>query len=217
MKKHLIILLFCAAKFSAFSQSDYPVNVVSSTSDYSKPLILFITGDGGWNAFSSTLGKELAKNGYPVVALNAKKFFWKKKSAAETGAAIESLTSTYMHAWKRSEVILVGYSFGADVLPAGYNSLPAAVKNYVQRLVLLSPSGVTDFELHLSYVISGGKAKSILPALNVINGKTITIITGQDENDFPFGEMRVQYKTVKLAGGHHYDGDEEKVAAYILK
>src|SRR4249920_3822451 len=101
-----------------------PVNIVPAAGDSTKPLVLYITGDGGWNKFSKNLSQAFADNGYPVVALNAKEYFWKKKTPAQTAADVTRLIKTYQVKWKRKKILLLGYSFGADVMPFIYNLLP---------------------------------------------------------------------------------------------
>ena len=43
-------------------------------------LAVYITGDGGWNNFNQQIVQLLVKQGYGVVALNSRKYFWNEKS-----------------------------------------------------------------------------------------------------------------------------------------
>ncbi|MEO6932225.1 MAG: AcvB/VirJ family lysyl-phosphatidylglycerol hydrolase, partial [Chitinophagaceae bacterium] len=106
---------------------DLPVNIVNSTADKSKPLIIYISGDGGWNSFSQGFTKQLASSGYPVVSLNANKYFWKKKTPAQAAADVTLLMNEYCRLWDRATVSIIGYSFGADVTPFVYNRLAPGV------------------------------------------------------------------------------------------
>ena len=220
MNRIFFIVTFASILLSAGAyaqeQIAIPVNVISSAADPSKPMIVYITGDGGWNGFSSTLCKNLAAHNYPVVSLNAKGFFWKKKNAKISAQAISSLIKKYSAAWGRDKVLLLGYSFGADVLPFAYNNLPAADKAKVSALVLLSPSGTTDFEVHLTYLFSGTEPNAAIE-LNTIIDKPVTIITGDDENVFPYDRLKNKnVKKLSLPGGHHYDGNEKLVAETVI-
>lgn len=213
----LICTIFLFKNAQAQNDLKIPINALSAATDASKPMILYVTGDGGWNSFSSALGANLAAKGYPVASLNAKSFFWKKKTPQQAGLAVATMIKNYAQSWNKTKVLLVGYSLGADVLPFVYQNLPQNLKDMVQGLVLLSPSGTTDFEVHLTYAFSGSAPNSAT-TLNNITGKKITILTGGDENDFPFTKMtNKNYTHITLPGGHHYDGDEELVADYMLK
>ncbi len=74
MKKLILCcLLFIGSRL--FGQDhELPVTLLSSN-DTSKPIIFYISGDGGWNNFSSSLAKTLNEKGYMVAGLNAKKYF----------------------------------------------------------------------------------------------------------------------------------------------
>ena len=202
------------------SVEQLPVNIIAATGDTSKPMVLYITGDGGWNKFSKNLSQAFANKGYPVVALNARDYFWKKKTAAQTTSDITNLIRTYQIKWKCKKIIFVAYSFGADVLPFVFNLLPADVSKQVININLLSPSAFTDFEIHLSVMLGAGysEGESVVAAINKVASKPITIIFGSGEKDFPVNQLKNKnYTTVILEGGHHYDGDEIKLCNEIIK
>jgi type IV secretory pathway VirJ component len=47
----------------------------------------------------------------------------------------------------KEKLILIGYSFGAEVLPFVVNRLPEELRAKVQLLVFLGPSATAQFEL----------------------------------------------------------------------
>src|SRR3974390_3039131 len=117
ISKNLIMaLLFLSQLNYSKAATDLPIDTLGSN-DMSKPLILYISGDGGFNNFSEAFMKEWNNNGYPVVALNAKSYFWNTKTPDVVTADVSGLITRYLSLWRRNEVILVGYSFGADVMP----------------------------------------------------------------------------------------------------
>jgi type IV secretory pathway VirJ component len=196
-----------------------PVNITTAAADTSKPLVLYITGDGGWNKFSKNLSTALAVNGYPVIALDAREYFWKKKTAAQTSFDVSILIRKYQKIWNRKRILLIGYSFGADVMPFVYNLLPADLTTAVININLLSPSLNTDFEVHIAVLLGAGFSggESVVSAINKINNKPLTLIFGTDENNFPVSQLKNKsFATMRLDGGHHYDGDEVKLCETIL-
>jgi type IV secretory pathway VirJ component len=207
-----------------FSQSTpgldkLPINIVTAINDTSKPLVMYITGDGGWNKFSKNLSIALAAKGYPVIALDARDYFWKKKTAAQTSFDVAQLIRNYQKIWNRKKIILVGYSFGADVMPFVYNLLPADLSAAVANINLLSPSPNTDFEIHLSVLLGAGFSggEMVVSAVNKITTKPLTLVFGAEENNFPINQLKNHnFVNVRLEGGHHYDGDEVKLCETIL-
>src|SRR5215218_1638837 len=99
-----LLLALSAKSQTAAPLASLPVNLVTSTTDSLKPLVLYISGDGGWNSFSQGFTKDLADKGYPVVSLNANKYFWKKKTPAQTALDAALLINEYCRLWGRSKV-----------------------------------------------------------------------------------------------------------------
>ncbi len=211
--------------FRSFAQNinslhDLPLNVVNaSTSDTSKSLIMYLTGDGGWNTFSKNLAQQFADKGYPVVSLNSKKYFWDKKTPEQTAIDVTKIITTYQKVWNQKKVLLIGYSFGADVTPFLYNHLSKELIDQIENISLLSPSRNTDFEIHILDMFGGNSGdQSVADAINKINAKPVTLIFGEDENNFPVNKLTIKnYVSVKLTGGHHFDGDEATVCNTLLK
>ena len=77
--------------------------------------MFYISGDGGFNKFSTSLMQNLNRQGYAVIGLNAKEYFWKKRTPKEAAGSIESVINE--SALKQKNIVLIGYSFGADVAP----------------------------------------------------------------------------------------------------
>lgn len=208
--KTALFIVFLFISLFLHAQSTLPLSVNNSANS-SKPLIFYISGDGGFNKFSTSFIQTLNKEGFAVIGLDAKKYFWDKKDPADAGKAIESAINQYNQQWKRTNIILIGYSFGADVAPFILTRFSTALYARVSHLVLLSPSLRTDFEIHVLQMLGWGKdaGESVPAEINKIT-RPVLIITGDDEKEFPFTSLTLKNKeVVKLPGGHHYDGDVE--------
>ena len=198
----VFLALFLLINTKIMAQS-LPVDTFNSN-DVSKPLILYLTGDGGMNNFSKSFVKEWNSKGYPVVALNIKSYLWKGKTPDKSAADITGLLRQYIANWKRTNVVLVGYSLGADVLPFVQTRLAADVNNHVSDVVLISPSATTDFKVHLLY---GSDGVSVPAEINRLSKPTL-VLFGKNEKDVP--EKHISNKNVtllKVPGDHHYNNE----------
>ncbi|MBI1782277.1 MAG: hypothetical protein HYR66_13080, partial [Sphingobacteriales bacterium] len=111
--KLLYIFLFTSVCLQAQTDINIlPVKIVTSNKDTTKPVLLYISGDGGWNKFSTTLIQQFSDAGFPVIALNAKSYFWERKTPRQAGTDIQALLNKYVKEWKRNKIVLLGYSFG---------------------------------------------------------------------------------------------------------
>jgi type IV secretory pathway VirJ component len=212
-----ILVLF--AFFPARASDDFPIKEwVSSTHD--KPFIFYISGDGGFNSFSTGLCSTLNAQGYDVVALNARSYFWDKKTPEETTTAITNFLTSKFTGRKNQQLILVGYSFGADVLPFIINKLSGVMASKLGTTFLLSPSTSTDFEIHWSDLMGFNKKRSMdVPAeINKLATHKIVIVSGSDEDEFPFDAIKLKkYFHTILPGGHHFDGNTKEVVNTITR
>jgi type IV secretory pathway VirJ component len=199
------------------STASLPVSLFPNA-DTARPLIFYITGDGGWNRFSSTFVQTIRNRGYAVVALDARTYFWHKKSATQTASDVASLLNRYLSEWKRKHFILIGYSFGADVAPFAVTRFGNDLLAKMNDLVLMSPSAKTDFEVHVSGLLGFGNSsgESVPAEINKIS-KNMLLLFGDNENDFPLNKLTTKnFKTIRLPGGHHYDGDPAAVSEAIF-
>jgi type IV secretory pathway VirJ component len=217
--KFLIFIFFVLTGNVLFAQkTSLPLSFYTNA-DTTKPLIFYISGDGGFNKFSTSLMQTLNKEGYAVIGLNAKDYFWSKKKPQEAATAFEAAINESNKQWKKKNVVLIGYSFGADVAPFMLTHFSSALSNKVTHLILLSPSSKTDFEIHVMQMFGLGKSEgeSVPAEINKIS-KPITIIIGDDENEFPFDQLTIKNKQViKMPGGHHYDGDVNALCKQIVQ
>ena len=209
MKYFITFLLFISSKLMA--QDALPVTEYKG-SNAALPLVCYLTGDGGINAFSKLLIQSWNSRGYSVIVLNSKSYFWKKQTPEQATTDVNNLLVKYLAAWKCSTAILLGYSFGADVLPFIQNRLPAATSNKVAKLVIVSPSNSTDFEVHLFY----GKGDYSVPAeINKLT-KPGLVIFGKDEKDTPTGINNPKVAVLTLPGDHHYNNNANAIVQQAI-
>jgi type IV secretory pathway VirJ component len=217
MKYILLSALIVAFATGHAQTATLPVKVMNSN-DPGKPIIFYATGDGGWSKFSNALIQSFNQAGYPVIALNSKDYFWKKKTPAQTATDVGALLEKYLAAWKRDSIVLVGYSFGADVTPFIQNNLAKSLSGKTTHLVLMLPYTSTDFEVHLSEMIgiSGKDAYSVPEEINKVE-KPILFVLGTERNQFPVNTLRIRnYNSIIIDGGHHFDDNADRVARNVL-
>ncbi len=186
---------------------------------HDKPLIFYISGDGGFNKFSNALCQALNKKGYDVYALNARSYFNDKKTPEQTSNDVKNYLDAKMTGRKNKQVIFIGYSFGADVLPFILNRLPKNIDDNVTAAFLMASSGNTDFEIHWSDIFGGNTKRDmdVVNEINKLNNEHLVIIDGSDENGLALNRISLKkYTHEVLPGGHHFDGDTDEIVNVIL-
>ena len=194
-----------------------PLKEWNSTAD--KPLIFYVSGDGGYSGFSENICTIINKMGYKITALNSKSYFDDQKTPEQTTNDIVTYLNTEFNKRKNQQLVLTGYSFGADIVPFVTNILPDSLKKKLISVVLLSPSRSTDFETHIWDMLGGKKkrSKDVVAEINKM-GTMKTAFILEDEADFPVNEIKLKnYNYYKLAGGHHFEGKTNEVVKTMMK
>lgn len=186
-------------------------------------LVVLYSGDGGWRDIDRRLGEALGRQGYAVVGIDTLRYFWGKREPMGVARDLDRLVRHYLKAWGLNEVVLIGYSFGANILPFAYNRLPDATRERVRMVNLLSPELATDFEVHLAGWLgqqaTGAAAMPILPEASRIDPSRLVCVYGEQEAATTLCTqpgLRAA-RLMRLPGGHHYDGDYEALARRLIE
>jgi type IV secretory pathway VirJ component len=187
------------------------------TTQAGKRFAVLLSGDGGWAGIDKSLGTALAAQGVPVAGFDSLRYFWGPRTPDELAADLDRVIRYYAAHWNRSEVLLVGYSQGADVLPFAINRLPAATRASVRLTALLGPGQKASFEFHLANWIGPSGDRPIAPEALKLAAASTLCIYGAAEKDSLCPELAPEHaRAVALTGGHHFGGDYAALAALIL-
>lgn len=202
---------------SAAELKDLPLVEVHSNSN-SDTLAVLISGDGGWAGIDKELAAALSKQGMPVVGLDSLRYFWKARTPESTAADVDRLLRHYLSAWKKQSVLLIGFSQGADVMPFVVNRLPAATRERLRMVALLSLSDTAVFEFRLQNWLGATKGSlPVTPELLRMKGVRGLCVYGADETESLCAKPAAKsLQVVKLSGGHHFDGNYPRLASLLL-
>jgi len=201
------------------SISDLPLNI-SSSKGIQNNLVIYLTGDGGWNSFNQSLIQEFEKQGYGVVALNTRKYFWEEKTPDLFAHDIEQLSRYYLKEWNKSSLIIVGYSFGADVASFIPGRVSPEIQKKLIKIVLLSPSASTDFIIRISDLIGNSENISRRYKVGPEIEKTdlpVICIFGKEEamNLKSTLQKKVNLKIYEVPGDHQYNDQLKMILEMI--
>jgi len=185
----------------------------------SDTLVVFVSGDGGWAKIDKSISGALAKEGMPVVGLNSLEYFWTKRTPDAAAHDLGTIIDSALARWKKQNVILVGYSRGADVLPAMVARLTPQQQSKIRLLTLLAPSPRVEFEFHVAdWMHDSKKGFAVQPELAKLTSTKTLCVWGDDDPDSLCRGLALPHvKVVTLHGSHHFDGDYAKLARIILE
>lgn len=182
-------------------------------------LAVILTGDGGWAEIDKSIGAGLSAAGVPVVGWSSLRYYWTPRTPEGAAADLARIIEHYSVAWKKPRVLLVGYSFGADVLPFLLNRLPKEALARVASVTLLGLSKSATFEFHVSswLGLDGGKERPTRPELERIAVATTCVRGSEESYSACPQESLAHLRTVTVAGGHHFGGDYSRLVRLIIE
>ncbi|AMV71210.1 virulence factor family protein [Desulfuromonas carbonis] len=210
-----------AAPPDAGSLSDLPVVELPAQGAATGLLAVLLSGDGGWASIDREVGERLAARGIAVVGLNSLQYFWTPRTPETATRDLVRLLRHYLADWNCQKVVLIGYSFGADVLPFMLARLPKDLQQRVAVVALLAPGRNASFEFHLNDWLGGKNPAElpIAPELAKLKGTKVLCLYGEEEQetlcrDLPPGDVGLQ--PLALGGGHHFNNDYVRLVELIF-
>lgn len=183
-------------------------------------MAIVLSGDGGWRDIDKEVGDVLQQQGMPVVGIDSLRYFWAEREPQEVANDLSRIIGLYSKRWNVKRVMLIGYSFGADVLPRTYNLLPAADRARVSQISLLAVSHQVDYKISvlgwLGAAASDGHGD---PAddLKTIDPALVQCVYGTDEEDDVCPTLKgTGIEVIPIEGGHHFDEDYPALVKRIL-
>lgn len=205
-----LLVWLCAGCSSdaAIAVEDLPLTVLPVTTP-SPRLALMLSGDGGWAGLDEALGAEMVKRGIPVVGVSTLKYFWEERTPEETAADMTRVLRKYLAVWKARQILLIGYSFGADVMPFIVNRLPADLRARVVTVTLLGMGQKAGWEVHVAGWVGGtdDEARYIAPELDRLGPVRLLCLYGEGDDDSAEScktFARPQMASAQIGDGHHF-------------
>ncbi len=180
---------------------------------------IFVSGDGGWAGLDKEVAAALAEAGVPVVGLDSLRYFWTARTPEGFARDLERIAGHYGRQWQRERVVLIGFSQGADVLPAAINQLAPDVRGRVAMIGLMSVGRTADYEFHVSnWLGSGDDGLPIAPEIARLPAGRTLCLYGEDDADALCPSLPAAAATViRLPGDHHFKGDYQRLAQTLLQ
>lgn len=200
--------------------SDLPLVEQPASGNPAAPLVVLLTGDGGWAGLDRGVAESFNARGIPVVALSTLRYYWHERTPEQSAQDVARVLRHYLATWNRDRVMLVGYSFGADVMPFIVNRLPADLRSRVQSVNLLGLSGSASFEIHVAGWVSSGDTgdRPLKPEIDKMQGVDALCLYGSGENNDPCAKLAGgSLKAQSLGEGHHFGGEYGELVTAMLQ
>ena len=143
-----------------------------------------------------------------------------QRTPEQTARDVARVLRHYLVAWNKQRVLLVGYSFGADVLPFVVNRLPPELRARVASVSLLGIDSNASFEVR---VVGLGRARRRRSADAAGSSPRIAhlpvlCLYGEGEADSICPGLSAAERGTReqIGTGHHFSGEYATLAERIL-
>jgi type IV secretory pathway VirJ component len=207
---------------SANGVGDLPLAEVLASQPQRDTFAILYSGDGGWRDLDRSLASVLASKGMSVVGVDVLRYYWKQKSPVVAAADLARIMRYYQQRWQKRKVVLIGFSFGADVLPFLISRLPADLSADISLVSLLAPERHTAFEVETTgwLGVHNSAGMAIAPELQKLSGQHVQCIYGRDEAADSLcttsAVTAVGAMVLAKSGAHHFDQNYSELADQIL-
>jgi type IV secretory pathway VirJ component len=217
-----LIAAFAALLLTAGAAAPAPsgVEIPFAAQAAGDTLAVFYSGDGGWRALDQKVARHLADNGVPTLGVDSLNYFHVRRSPEAAADDLAAALHRYEQQWGRSKVVLIGYSFGADALPAIIPHLPADLRAHIDRLVLIGTGPMGDLQFHpVSWLdLAAADAFPVAPTIALLKDLKITCVYGdQEKHDICPTLPDARVAKIRLPGDHHFNRDYAALGSAVLK
>lgn len=174
--------------------------------------VVLLSGDIGFNTgMSPDIAERLAADGIPVVGVNTLTYLRKTRTPAEITSLIARAEQRALRLGHTDRVVLIGVSFGADMLHVGLVGLPASLRDKVTRVALVVPENTVQFRASPGEIFDYWTPTSdALPTARRLTWAPLLCIHGVVEADSLCPLLKQpNARIIALPGGHplHRDAD----------
>jgi type IV secretory pathway VirJ component len=204
------IVLYALPGFApAIGQTDIPGIVDLPPKQQARAIGIVYSGDGGWQDLDKTIGEWMTTQGFHVVGVSTVKAFWKSREPATAAADFEKMLANADPSGSLP-VLVVGYSFGADIFPFAWPFLKQPTQNRIKLIALLAPERHTAFHVSIEGWLGVDTGDHLVsPAIAALPGERVICVYGEEDADTTAcTEVKLDGMAVtRTTGGHHFDED----------
>lgn len=214
----ILALLAVVAAAAGFFDRD-PVHLFAAEGTKRPIGVLYLSGDMGLRFGPAPYtASGLAAQGISVVGLNSPTIFRSRQTRAGIDRIIADGVRRALARTGAERLMLIGQSYGADMLQTGLADLPADLRTRVAGVVLVVPGATVYFRADPSGLAYRGTPDSSAAAtLARIDWTPLTCIYGARETDSACPAARLpNMRAIAMPGGHYLKNDRPALFAHLM-
>lgn len=184
------------------------------------PLVaVFLSGDMGFHfGMGGKIVAALVEHDVPVVGVSTPVAFANHRSRAETDAIVANAIRYALENTGAQKIVLMGQSFGADIVSTVAPDLPADLRAHIVAVDLTVPAPDVFFRADPSTIAYMGTPDAYpLQPLRAMRGVPVVCVYGLEEKSSLCPGLRgTGAQVIGLTGDHHLKHDPERLVSTTL-
>ncbi len=182
--------------------------------------VVLLSSDIGFNTgISPDLAHRLAADGVPVVGVNTLTYLRRTRTQAEITTLVARAEQRALSLGHTDRVVMVGMSFGADMLHVGLVGLPASLRARIARVALIVPEKTVQFRASPGEIFDYWTPTTDAgPTARQLTWAPLLCVHGIEEVDSLCPLLKQpNARTVALPGGHPLHRDADALYAVLAR
>lgn len=183
-----------------------------------RTVAVVLSGDMGFHVgMAPKIADRLAAHGVPVLGVSSLEFFRRRRTPEEIRAFIADAAHRALRFAHADNLILIGQSFGADMLQFGGGGLSVDVRDKVRLIALVVPGDTVTFRASPAELFDWATPDApALPTTRLLDWAPGLCVHGVDEDNSLCPLLtQPNMRTVALPGGHLLDRDVDRLYATL--
>lgn len=174
--------------------------------------VVLVSGDMGFKiGMGPQIARRFADDGIPVVGVSSLAYFRQQRSPAEVQALITDAARRALAFGHADRLVLIGQSFGADMMHVGLTGMPADLRAKVKIVELVVPTDTVFYRASPSELFNWAEPDAMaLPTGRKLTWVPALCVQGALEEDSLCPKLtQPNMRRIALPGGHalHWDAD----------
>lgn len=213
-----LLVSACAATPVGEKRWLVPIPASASANGPRAPMIVWISGDGGWGKMEREVTRRFEARGAPTLGVDSLRYFAEARDPEIAANEIAAHITAYAARWDRDRIVIAGFSFGANAGPFIIRALPLQVRQRVVLAAFLAPAQRADFRVGPASWMGLELGPSVGPAMAELRPTPILCIATNRAPDgvCPAPDRDGGVTSLQLGGGHALNNQYDAIVGLIL-
>ncbi|MGA1799465.1 AcvB/VirJ family lysyl-phosphatidylglycerol hydrolase [Sphingomonas sp. 4RDLI-65] len=193
---------------------------VPTTGPRQRVAAVFLSSDMGLRSgMAPEVMRRLAADGVSVVGVNTLTYMRKARTPAEVTALVARAEVRALRLGDTDRVVLIGQSFGADMLHVGLFGLPPSLRAKIAGIVLVVPEDTVEFRASPGEILDAWTPTTdALPTARALTWAPVLCVSGIEEPASLCPLLtQPNVRRVALPGGHPLHRDVDALYATVSR